>query len=92
MSSQHEGTAVKPVKLVLHIERLRLHGVAPEQRDALVAGLETGLAQALVQDGVAERWAGSGHRERVRLQVPGSADPAALGESAARSMVTGGAS
>ncbi len=80
---------MRPVKLVLHIGRLQLKGVPAEQRDALVAGLREGLQEAFAQEGVAQRWAESGHRERVRGQVAASADLFAFGEAAARSIVDG---
>lgn len=82
---------MKPAKLVLHIDRLRLHGVPPAERDALVASLRAGLEQAFAQDGVAGQWAERGHRERVRVQVAASTDPVVFGRAVARSIVNCGA-
>ena len=91
-SAQHEGTSVS-LRVVLHIDRLSLRGVPREQRDAVVQGLQEGLAQAFAQPGVAQQWAGSGHRERVRgsFSPSVSAEPASLGRDAARHIAGKGA-
>jgi len=77
------------MRVVLHIDRLSLRGVPPEQRDAVVESLREGLTQAFAQPGVAAQWAASGHRERVRGQLPAPAEPASLGRDAARHIAGG---
>ena len=76
-------------RIVLHIDRLQLRGIAREQRDVVVAALRAELSQAFAQPGVAEQWAVSGHRECVRLRLPQASEPAALGRDAARHIAHG---
>lgn len=77
------------MKVVLHIDRLSLHGVPREQRDAVVASLREGLVQVFAQPGVAAHWAESGHRERVCGRLPAPTEPASLGRDAAQHIAGG---
>jgi hypothetical protein len=77
------------LRVVLHIDRVSLRGVPREQREAVVEGLREGLAQAFIQPGVAQQWAGSGHRERVRGSFSQPADAWSLGRDAGRHIAGG---
>ncbi|VWX57031.1 conserved hypothetical protein [Burkholderiales bacterium 8X] len=70
------------MKVVVHIDRMVLRGIAPGQRDALVDALRKALTAEVVAPGAAERVAASGHRESLRAQVVGSHDAASLGHAA----------
>jgi hypothetical protein len=76
------------VKLVLHIDRLVLRGVAVAERDALVASLHTALAHEFAQPGAAERWAASPSRDRVQERFTPAAGH--LAQGAAQALVQGG--
>ncbi len=76
------------MKVVLHIDRLVLHGVAPAERDALVAALHAALQHGFAQPGVAERWAASPSRDRNRHNFTPA--PGQLAQSAAQALVAGG--
>lgn len=78
------------MKLVLHIDRLVLRGVAPEQRDAVVQQLRLALTREWAQPGLAQRWASSGQRAGLRLSfTPTASTPVALASGAARVLANG---
>lgn len=81
------------VRVVLHIDRVSLRGVPREQRDAVVDGLREGLAEAFMEPGVAQQWAGSGHRAHIRGSFTplAPAGPVSLGQNAARHIAGAGA-
>jgi hypothetical protein len=76
------------VKLVLHIDRLVLRGVAAHERDALVAALHTALAHEFSQPGMAEHWAASPSRDRVQERFSPAAGQ--LPQGAAQALAQGG--
>jgi hypothetical protein len=76
-------------RLVLHIDRLQLRGIPPEQREAVVAALRDELGRAFAEPGVAEQWAARGDRDRVGLRLPQTGEPATLGREAARQLAKG---
>lgn len=76
------------MKLVLHIDRLVLRGVAAPERDALVAALHTALVHEFAQPGAAERWAASPSRDRVQASFTPAAGQ--LAQGAAQALAHGG--
>jgi hypothetical protein len=77
------------MKLVLHIDRLVLRGVPPDQREAVVAGLQAALVREFAQPGVAEQLANAGQRDRVRARFAAPDDAQALGRDAGRHLAEG---
>lgn len=77
------------MKLVLHIDRLVLHGVPAGQREALVASLRSTLASELARPGVALQLAQLGQREALRSRVAPQANAQGLGREAALRIVGG---
>jgi hypothetical protein len=77
-------------RLVVHIDRLVLHGVAPSQRMAVAQALQQELQRQLAEPGALERWAGLSSRPRLDVApLPSAAlQPApagaALGSALAR--------
>lgn len=70
-------------RIVLHIDRLVLRGVAHEQRDAVVAGLLRSIEAELSAPGMARELAAAGPRAVVRARFATPAAPGALGQAAA---------
>jgi hypothetical protein len=70
----------KPARLVLHIDRLVLHGVADEQREPLVRALREALAAEFAKPGIPDAWSRIGHR--AGLCVPLAVDSGAIGSPA----------
>lgn len=77
-------------RIVLHVDRVRLLGVDPAERERVVAELRETLQQQLAEPGAAERLAAIGHLESLRA-VAGppapSAQPPSLGHSAGQAIV-----
>lgn len=76
------------MKLVLHIDRLVLHGVAATEREALVAALHEALVHEFAQPGAAERWAASPSRDRLQAGFTPAAGQ--LAQGAAQALARGG--
>lgn len=67
------------MRLVVHVDRLVLHGVAPSEQAALVQALQQELQRQLAEPDALERWARL--ESRARMQIPSlapSASPGAL--------------
>lgn len=60
-------------RIVLHIDRLVLHGVPAGQRAAWLRRFEAELTAALAQPGVAQAWAAAGAPARLRHTLPATA-------------------
>jgi hypothetical protein len=78
-------------RVVLHIDRLVLHGVPATGRAAWLRQFEAELTAALAQPGVAQAWAAAGTPARVRHTLPATAaatggahDPAAAARALAQ--------
>ncbi|MCE2945586.1 MAG: hypothetical protein ACK515_23265 [bacterium] len=73
-------------RLVVHIDRLVLHGVAPSDRAALARALQQELQQQLAEPGALQRWTALDSRPRLQVAPLRDAPPggAALGAALAR--------
>lgn len=74
-------------RVVVHIERLVLHGFGHGAKAAIAAGLQRELEHLLVARGRASEWAGIGDLVRLRvapLQIRPGATAAEVGAQAAR--------
>lgn len=74
-------------RVILNIDRLVLRGIPPEQRDALAAGLLEELTRFLFAPGTAERLAGLGDIERLKvgnLNLGEGAQAAEIGSASAQ--------
>lgn len=72
-------------RVVLHIDRLVLHGVPAAERDALVRQFEAALVREFAAPGVADAWVAGGHRAQRRARF--AAQATTLGDAAARALV-----
>lgn len=54
-------------RLILHIDRLVLHGIDRAAAPAIAEQLQAELQRRLAEPGAAERLAAGGHRARLRL-------------------------
>lgn len=77
------------MKVVLHIDRLVLRGVAAQERDALVAHLRRTLEVELSKPGVAARLAVQGDRDALRSRFVSQTPAAAGGRAAAVAIAKG---
>ncbi|MGH6846877.1 MAG: hypothetical protein ACREC0_05420 [Methylocella sp.] len=75
-------------KLHVTIDRLVLHGFAPGQRDAVVAGFRGELARLLAVDGAGAAFGDSRAVNALKV-APRRAGGAGAGESAARQLLQG---
>ena len=79
-------------RIVLHVDRLVLRGVADEHRDAVAEALRTSLAAALADPSAVARLRALGHLDALRVPAPsagGDGSPAALGRAAADAVAGG---
>lgn len=77
-------------RLVLHIDRLVLDGLAQGERTAFVRGLHATFATALAQRGASERWANQPGSPRIDagvVRVPAGAGAFDTGACAAQRIV-----
>lgn len=82
--------------IVLHIDRLVLHGVPLAQRAAWLRRFEAELRVALAEPGAARDWAAAGTQPRLRRTLPApdagaGADEPALAARALAQAPKGGA-
>lgn len=78
---------MRPRRIELHLDQIRLEGVPPEQRQRVIAALERELARRLQQG---ERPRGS--RDRITADQTRERGPEALGAAVARAITKGGES
>ena len=80
---------MKPPRLSLSIDRLVLHGVAPAQREAVVAALAAELERQLAMPGAAAALGADRHVASLPAQPVPARDtrPATLGTAGARGLV-----
>ena len=79
-------------RIVLHVDRLVLRGVAAEHRDAVADALRTRLAAALADPSAVSRLRSLGHLDSLRVpssSAGGDGSPAALGRAAANAIAGG---
>jgi hypothetical protein len=77
----------RPPQVTVTIDRLVLRGFAVEQRDAIAAGLMSGLQRDLADPAIASRVGGSRSRAVVRTEpvvLPTYARPQQIGGAAAQ--------
>ena len=83
------GMTRSPSRILLHVERLVLHGIDPRDRAAIGAAVRQELTRLLTEQGVPSGWrdAGPVQGERLAAQLPSAAapaSPAATGTAVAR--------
>jgi len=74
-------------RLVVHIDRLVLHGVAPSQRAAVAQALQEELQRQLADPATLQRWARMESQPRLQvppIPAPKAAEAATLGIAMAR--------
>jgi hypothetical protein len=79
-------------RVVLHVDRLVLRGIAPHQRTPISTGLRTELTRLLATPGVPKRLSSLGTVDRVRagnLSSAASAKPESTGTAIAQAVVKG---
>lgn len=77
-------------RLVLHIDRLVLDGLAPGERTAFVRGLHATFATALAERGANERWVNQSGAARIDagvVRLPAGAGAFDTGSRAAQRIV-----
>ena len=79
------------MKVFVHIERLRLSGIAPEAVETAVAALRKQLSLDYASPALATKWGAAGHRDRMRARFAFSEDPERLGREAAHAISRAGA-
>ncbi|MGF1643976.1 MAG: hypothetical protein ACFCUJ_10050 [Thiotrichales bacterium] len=80
-------------RVILHIDRLVLRGVAPDDRVAVAAALQAELTRLLASPDGAARFTPWDRHARVRLgaiDLPDAPRPTQLGAAVARRIVGGG--
>ncbi|WP_137973104.1 hypothetical protein [Pseudomonas sp. F(2018)] len=78
-------------RIVLHIDRLRLRGIAPVEIEALAAELQQELQRQLTAPGMSETLSTVGHQARMKIGEVRYPDYAGegLGPALARGIVSG---
>lgn len=61
-------------RVVLHIDRLVLHGVPAAERAAWLRHFEAELVRSLSQPGAAQAWAAAGQQPRLRCAGPAASN------------------
>jgi hypothetical protein len=69
-------------RVVLHIDRLVLHGVPAAGRAGWLRQFEAELTAALAQPGVARAWAEAGSPAQLRCALPAAAAAGGHGDAA----------
>lgn len=75
------------MKVILHIDRLRLQGVPPHERERVLQQFIDSVQQQLAEPGAVEQLMAAGHRERLQGHVPPHGG--GLGERAGHALVQG---
>jgi hypothetical protein len=83
------GMTRSPARIILHVERLVLHGIDPRDRAAIGAAVRQELSRLLAEQGVPPGWqdAGPAQADRLATHLPRTARPAsatATGTAVAR--------
>lgn len=77
-------------RVIVHIDRLVLYGIHPEDQKHFAEGLQTELGRLLQLPGAAERLVSMGHRPRLktdRIAHPPEGPPEPFGVAVAATMM-----
>lgn len=71
-------------RVIVHIDRLVLHGLGDDSPEGIAQGLRQQLAAALSAPGAVDTWSNSGHSPRLQVGpvvMTADASPAQVGQS-----------